>query len=54
MASTTAVASLGRCGGHTGQDGAGGGLSVDRVGLATLAASTPVRSVDLHDVDPAV
>jgi len=49
-----AVASLGRRGGHTGQDGAGGGLGVDRIRLATLAASTPVRPVDLHDVDPAV
>src|SRR5512132_1554450 len=49
-----AVASLGRCGGHTGQHRAGGGLSVDRSRLATLAASTPVRPVDLHDVDPTV
>jgi hypothetical protein len=49
-----AVASLGRCGGHTGQHRAGGGLSVDRSRLATLSAGAPVRPVDLHDVDPTV
>jgi hypothetical protein len=36
------VASLGRRGGHPGQDGAGGGLGVDRIGLAALAAGAPV------------
>jgi hypothetical protein len=46
-----AVASLGRCGGHTGQDGAGGGLGVDRVGLAALAAGASVWPVDLHHGD---
>jgi hypothetical protein len=41
-------------GGHPGQDRAGGGLGVDRVGLATLPAEPPVRPVDLHDAHPAV
>jgi hypothetical protein len=49
-----AVASLGRGGGHPGQHGAGGGLGVDRIRLAALAAGAPVRPVDLHDVDPMV
>jgi hypothetical protein len=46
-----AVASLGRGGGHPGQHGAGGGLGVDRIRLAALAAGAPVRPVDLHDDD---
>jgi hypothetical protein len=41
-----AVASLGRRGGRTGQHGPGGGLGVDRVGLAALAADAPVWPVD--------
>jgi hypothetical protein len=52
--STTAVASLGRGGGRAGQHGPGGGLGVDRIRLAALAAGAPVRPVDLHDVDPTV
>jgi hypothetical protein len=38
-----AVASLGRRGGRTGQHGAGGGLGVDQIRLATLAAGASVR-----------
>ena len=52
--STTAVASLGRGGGRAGQHGAGGGLGVDRIRLAALAAGASVRPVDLHDIDPMV
>jgi hypothetical protein len=37
-----------------GQDSSGGGLSVDPIRLAALAASAPVRRVDLHDLDPTV
>jgi hypothetical protein len=46
-----AVAALGRCGGRTGQHRAGGGLGVDRVGLAALAAGASVWPVDLHHGD---
>jgi hypothetical protein len=49
-----AVASLGRGGGRAGQHGAGGGLGVDRIRLAALAAGASVGPVDLHDVDPMV
>ena len=46
-----AVAALGRRGGRTGQHRAGGGLGVDRVGLAALAAGASVWPVDLHHGD---
>jgi hypothetical protein len=48
------VACFGRGGRGASQNRAGGGLGVDRVGLATLPAEPPVRPVDLHDVDAVV
>jgi hypothetical protein len=45
---------LGRGGRGASQHRAGGGLSIDRVGLATLAAEPPVRPVDLNDLDAVV
>ena len=49
-----AVASFGRGGGRAGKDSPGGRFAVDRIRLVALAASTPIRPVDLHDVDPTV
>jgi hypothetical protein len=43
-----AIASLGQAGRLAGLHGAGGGLGVDRVGLAMAAAGGPVWPVDLH------
>jgi hypothetical protein len=46
-----AVAALGRRGGRTGHHRAGGGLGVDRIRRAALAAGAPVWPVDLHHGD---
>ena len=51
-ASTAPTAVLRDAGGPAGLGGAGGGLGVDRVGLALPAAGLAVRAVDLDQLDP--
>jgi alpha-D-ribose 1-methylphosphonate 5-triphosphate synthase subunit PhnL len=48
------VAWFGRGGRGARQHRAGGGLGVDRVGLASLPAEPPVRPVDLNNRDAVV
>lgn len=46
------IPGLGGCVGLAGQNGAGGGLGIDRVALAVLAPEPTVRAIDLNDAVP--